>query len=94
MDVLQFDQPELHDIDHLAERFAGRVTFFCPVDIQEILPTGDRALIQARARYMRERLGGRGGGFIAKNYGSVDALACSPEWEHWAYEAFVQVAEY
>jgi len=94
MDVLQFDQPELHGIDRLAHNFAGRMTFWCPVDIQKILPTGDRELIQARACYMRERLGGSGGGFIAKNYGSVDALGCSPEWEHWAYKAFVEVGEY
>ena len=89
IDVLQFDQPALHGIDFLAEKYAGRVAFWCPVDIQTTLQTGDRKLIRAEAKAMVEKLG-RGGGFIAKNYPSLDAINVKPEWDQWAYEAFVE----
>jgi uroporphyrinogen decarboxylase len=56
MDVFQFDQPELHGLDFLGE-YSDRTTFWCPVDIQKVLPTGDEALIRERARVMVEKLG-------------------------------------
>jgi hypothetical protein len=93
MDVLQLDQPELSDLDFLAE-FSGRVTYWCPVDIQKILPTGDRALIESRARAMLEKLAGRGGGFIAKDYGDNASLGVDPLWQHWAYEVFTAEGRY
>jgi hypothetical protein len=89
MDVFQFDQPELHGLDFLAE-FADRTTFWCPVDIQKILPTGDEALIRERARAMVDKLG-RNGGFIAKDYGDNASIGVDPLWQHWGYEEFKQV---
>ncbi len=93
MDVLQFDQPELHGLESLA-RYAGRVTYYCPVDIQRILPTGDKTLIQAEARRMVEMLGGQGGGFIAKDYSDNHSIGCDPLWQQWGYETFLQVGKY
>ena len=87
IDVLQFDQPALYGIDFLAERYGGRVTFWCPVDIQQTLQSGDRDLIRAEAKVLVEELG-RGGGFIAKNYPSPEAINVKTEWDQWAYEAF------
>jgi len=58
--VLQFDQPTLHGIDLLAARFAGRVAFECPVDIQRTLQSRDAGLIRQEARLLCEALGGRG----------------------------------
>ena len=40
VDVLQIDQQDNMGIDELARRFAGRLCFFCPVDIQTTLPVG------------------------------------------------------
>ena len=94
MKVLQFDQPALHGIDHLADRFGGRVTFWCPVDIQKTLQTGDREKIRAEARQLCEKLGGAGGGFIAKNYGDLHGIGVDPEWDQWAYEAFLEFGGY
>jgi len=88
LDVFQFDQPELGGLDFLAE-FSGRVTYWCPADIQKILPTGDRALIESRAREMIRQLGGQGGGFIAKDYGDNASIGTDPLWQHWAYEVFL-----
>ncbi len=44
IDLLQFDQPDLHGIDVLAAHQArSRITFWCPVDIQVTLQTRDEA---------------------------------------------------
>ncbi len=94
IDVLQFDQQENYPLETLAERYSGKVTFWCPVDIQRILQTQDKTTIQAYARRMRELLGGRGGGFVAKDYGDNAALGLSEDEQHWAYEAFMEVAYY
>jgi len=92
MDVLQFDQPDLHGIDHLAE-FHDRVTFWCPVDIQTTLQSGSQAVIQAKAREMVAKLG-RGGGFVAKNYPDDFSIGSDPQWQQWAYEAFVEAGTF
>jgi hypothetical protein len=90
--VLQLDQPGLYGIDRLAGEFGGRVTFWCPVDIQRVLPTGDLARIEAFARDLVEKLGARGGGFIAGHYGSMDGIGVRPEWQDAASRAFVKYA--
>jgi uroporphyrinogen decarboxylase len=92
IDVLQFDQPDLHGIDHLAA-FHDQVTFWCPVDIQTTLQSGCRGVIQAKAREMVEKLG-CGGGLIAKNYGDDFSIGAAPIWQHWAYEAFVEAGTF
>ena len=78
--VLQLDQPGLYGVDRLAAEFGGRVTFYCPVDIQRVLPTGDipphRNL---RPRPGGEARGPHGGGFIAGYYGSVEGIGVKPE---------------
>ena len=93
MDVLQFDQPELHDLDWL-EQFSGKVTYWCPVDIQKVLPDGDEAAIKSRARAMVRQLGGKGGGFIAKDYGDNRSIGVDPLWQHWGYDEFLRVGHY
>jgi uroporphyrinogen decarboxylase len=90
--VLQLDQPGLFGVDRLAGEFGGRVTFWCPVDIQRVLPTGDAQLIESFARDMVAKLGARGGGFIAGYYGGNDAIGVRPEWQDIACQAFVKYA--
>jgi hypothetical protein len=87
--VLQLDQPGLFGVDRLAEAFGGKVTFWCPVDIQRVLPTGDEAAIEAFAKDLVERLGA-GGGFIAGYYGDNDSIGVRPEWQDTACRAFVK----
>jgi uroporphyrinogen decarboxylase len=93
IDVLQFDQPRLHGLDDLA-RFHGRMTFWCPVDIQVTLPKKDAALIEADAREMIEKLGGPVGGFIAGYYPSPAAIGLEPEWQDIACQAFARYGDY
>jgi hypothetical protein len=90
IDAFQFDQPQLYGVDRLAKEFAGRTTFWCPVDIQKTLQTRDAALIEADAKLMVERLGGNGGGFIAGYYGNNRALGLDPKWQDVACRAFVK----
>jgi len=92
IDVLQLDQPELIGVERLAREFGGRIAFFCPVDIQKVMQTGDKAVIQAEARRMVELLGGFNGGFIAKDYPSWNAINVRPAWARWAREAFMSQA--
>lgn len=88
--VLQLDQPTLSGIDWLKETADGKVTIWAPVDIQKILPTGDRDKIRASAKEMIDKLGSGGGGFIAGYYGDMPSISVEPEWQRWASEAFVE----
>jgi len=91
---LQFDQPRLHGIDVLAENFAGRVTFWCPVDIQKTLQTRDAAIIRAEARELVEKLGSKGGGFIAGHYGGNQAIGLTEDVQGHACKAFAEFGTY
>jgi len=93
VNVLQFDQPRLHGVDRLAE-FAGKVTFQCPVDIQTTLQTRDPELIRAGAKELVEKLGSRGGGFVAGYYGGNRAIGITPEVQDHACKAFVEFGTY
>ena len=93
--VLQLDQPGLFGVDRLAQHFGGRVNFWCPVDIQRVLPTGDPELIDAFARELIEKLGAFGpagtrAGLIAGYYGANEAIGVHPEWQDLACRAFVK----
>jgi hypothetical protein len=88
--VLQMDQPGLFGIDRLAEAFGGRISFECPVDIQQVLPTGDEKRIEAFARELVHRLGRFGGGFVAGFYGDMRSIGVQPEWQDIACRAFVK----
>ena len=90
MTVIQLDQPTLSGVDWLRETVGGRMTVWAPVDIQKILPTGDRELIRAAAKEMIEKLGGFNGGFIAGYYGDPNSIAVEVEWQQWACEAFAE----
>ena len=66
------------------------MTFWCPVDIQQVLPTGDEEKIEAFAREMVEKLGAFGGGFIAAAYGNIASIGVRREWQEAACRAFVR----
>ena len=93
IDVCQFDQPELHGIDYLAEHFGGRMHFWCPVDIQGTLQTRDAGRIEAAAREYVEKLGSFGGGFVAGYYNSNEAIGLDPEVQAIACRAFMKYGD-
>ena len=89
IDVFQFDQPDTYPTEVLAKEFARRVTFYSPVDIQKILPTGDRELIERRAKEMCELFRAAGGGWIAKDYPTYNDIGVDPAWAKWAEDVIV-----
>ncbi|MFO7898482.1 MAG: uroporphyrinogen decarboxylase family protein [Planctomycetota bacterium] len=93
IDALLFDQQKVHGLDHLAA-YAGQVTYMCPVDIQDVLQTGDEAQIRGWARQLVESLwcGGRGG-FIADYYGDNESIGADPRWQAWAADEFIKVGQ-
>ncbi len=91
VNAFQFDQPELYGLEELAGVLQrARVVLWSPVDIQKILPTGNRELIESRAREMVRLFHGPRGGLIVKNYGDLPGIGVQPEWDQWAYEAFLR----
>ena len=88
IDCLQFDQPAVYDQPALAATLRRHhVGLFSPCDIQKVLPTGNRAFIEAETRRLAETFRG---GLIAKNYPDLHGIGVLPEWDQWAYEAFVE----
>jgi len=89
VDLLQFDQPELHGLDTLASHHEGaRITFWCPVDIQKTLQSGDEALVRERAREMLDKLWRGRGGFVAGFYWGMEAIGVAPALQGAASDEF------
>ncbi len=90
VNALQFDQPALYGIERLAGKLSSlKVCLYSPVDIQRVMPTGDKDLIVAEANKMKKLFGGSKRGLIAKNYPDLHGIGVNEEWDQWAYEAFV-----
>jgi uroporphyrinogen decarboxylase len=79
LQVIQMDQQENMGVEELARRFGGRLCFWCPVDIQQTMVKGSLDDIRAYARHLIESFGKFNGGFIAKWYGSPEAVGHSHE---------------
>ncbi|MCK9479112.1 MAG: uroporphyrinogen decarboxylase family protein [Firmicutes bacterium] len=91
IDVLQFDQPALHGIDSLASyQNTGKITFWCPVDIQKTLQTRDEEAIRSEARELVDKLWKGRGGFIGKIYGDHVSIGLERIWEEYAMDEFVK----
>ena len=90
VDCFQFDQPAAYDMPALAEKLKQRkVALYSPVDIQQVMPTGDRDLIEAEAEKMVRLFGGF---YIANNYGDLNGIGVKEEWDMWAYNAILRAA--
>lgn len=86
VNCFQFDQPRLYEHEFLAGMLGKyHAALWSPVDIQKILPLGDKTLIQEDARRMCENYKGR---LIAKNYPDLAGIGVREEWDDWAYEVF------
>ena len=85
-DAFQFDQPDAYPTEVLAREFAHRAVFYSPVDIQKVLPTGDRELIEHRALEMCRLFRAAGGGWIAKDYPTYHDIGVDEQWARWAQD--------
>ncbi|TVQ19130.1 MAG: hypothetical protein EA382_16880 [Spirochaetaceae bacterium] len=85
VDCFQFDQPAIYDMEELASLFRKRTaTLWSPVDIQQVLPTGNREYIEEQTLRMCRIFDGC---LIVKNYGDLPGIGVAEEWDDWAYEA-------
>ncbi len=90
VDCFQFDQPTLYDMPALAKLLREHhAALWSPVDIQKIMPTGDRGKIEAGVREMFEVFRG---GLIYKNYPDLPGIGVKEEWDDWAYEEILQLS--
>ena len=85
----QFDQPELTGSRVWAGEFGTRAAFYCPVDIQKVLVTGDRAFIEKTALDMCEVFRAHGGNLICKDYPTYNDINVAEEWARWAMDVIV-----
>ena len=69
LDVIQMDQQENMGLDLLSGRFAGRICFWCPVDIQKTMCCGDLDKVRQYCWTLYGKLGSKKGGFMPKWYG-------------------------
>ena len=90
VDCFQFDQPAVYDMDALATKFEQRgACLWSPVDIQQVLPTGDRAYIEAETERLVRTFEG---GLICKNYGDLPGIGVEEEWDMWAYSKILELS--
>lgn len=94
LDVIQMDQQENMGVDNLANRFGGRICFWCPVDIQKTMIEGTPDDIRAYAKHMISSFGKFNGGFISKWYASPEAAGHSQERINIMAEAFIKYGNY
>lgn len=89
VDLLQFDQPSLHGIDTLRQmQLLGKITFWCPVDIQKTLQTRNEDLIRAEARELIDKLWRGRGGFVAGYYEDEKSIGLDSKWQQIACDEF------
>ena len=90
VDCFQFDQPALYDMPALAAKLRERgAALWSPVDIQKVLPTGDRALIESETLRMCQLFHGF---LITKNYPDLKGIGVQEAWDDWAYNAIHRYA--
>lgn len=79
LDVIQMDQQENMGLELLGQQFGGRITFWCPVDIQATMVHGSPENIRSYCRKLVTTLGSPKGGFIAKWYSDPAGAGHSQE---------------
>ena len=90
LNVIQMDQQENMGVENLANRFGGRLCFWCPVDIQQTMVNGTLDDIRAYAHKLVDSFGKFNGGFISIWYSSPDAVGHSQERIAAMCEAFTE----
>jgi len=90
IDVFQLDQPAIYDMPALAAKLrTHKRALHAPIDIQKVLPTGDRAFIEAEAERLVKTFEGA---LIVKSYGDLPGIGVEPEWNKWGYDAVLRAA--
>ena len=89
VDVFQFDQPTVYNMPELSDLLKKhKAALFSPIDIQKILPTGERSIIEAGAKKIFEIFKG---GLIFKNYLDLPGIGVKEEWDDWGYDTICEL---
>lgn len=94
LDIIQIDAPHQNGVELLRDKYKGNICFDCCLDIQKVLPTGDKALIDDEARLLTSHLGSKQGGFIARQYPQLVHIGVGPEVNEIAYKAYKKYETY
>jgi uroporphyrinogen decarboxylase len=77
--VIQQDQQENMGLERLAETVGGKLSFWCPVDIQNTMIHGTLEQIDVYCKRMIQTLGSFSGGFVSMAYSTPDDINHTPE---------------
>lgn len=89
VDAFQFDQPTVYNMSELSDLLKKhKAALFSPIDIQKILPTGNRSIIEAGAKKIFEIFKG---GLIFKNYLDLPGIGVKEEWDDWGYNTICEL---
>ena len=93
LDVVHMDQQENMGLNVLGKRFGGRLTFFCPVDIQTVMPRGNHDEIRAYCRHLVKAFATPQGGFIPRWYTDPRGVGHSEEAIKVMCEEFLKLSK-
>lgn len=91
LDVIHMDQQENMGLDLLSERFAGRLTFWAPVDIQMTMARGTPEQIRAYCHKLNKAFNRNNGGFIPRWYGDPKGAGHSEQALRAQAEEFTKI---
>ena len=90
VNCFQFDQPDVYDYKWLRAMLDKyNAALWSPIDIQKVLPTGNKELIRAAADRMFEAFNGC---LIFKQYGDLPGIGVKEEWNTWGYERILELS--
>ncbi len=90
VNCFQFDQPTIYDMQWLSGLLKKyNALLWSPVDIQKIMPTGDRKIIEAGVDEMLKYFDGM---VIFKNYPDLPGIGVEEEWDDWVYNRVLEKA--
>lgn len=88
VDIVNIHQPQLFDIKAFGEKYAGKICFEVAVDIQDTLPSGDKAKIEQEVKDLVKYWATPEGGLIGCEYRYLEAIGAKHEDLVYAYECF------
>ena len=88
VNCFQFDQPDVYDFKWLKGMLDKyNAALWSPIDIQKVLPTGDKKLICDAVDRMFDAFEGA---LIFGRYGDLAGIGVKEEWNNWAYDRILE----
>ncbi|MBF9018401.1 MULTISPECIES: uroporphyrinogen decarboxylase family protein [unclassified Oceanispirochaeta] len=94
LNVVQMDQQENMGIENLADKVDGKLSFWCPVDIQRTMVEGTNEDIDLYVKRMVETLGRNHNGLISMAYTTPDDINHTAEKIKIMCDAFRRYGKY